>query len=61
MNQCGYVIERYGRYWKLTYPDGGWQRTRNRCEAERLAALHAVDYRAWVVEVQGGGAVAGGG
>lgn len=52
----GYVIEKFGQLWKLTYPDGGWQRTRPRREAERLAALHAEDYPTWVVEIRGGGA-----
>lgn len=51
----GYLIEKYGRRWKLTYPDGGWQRTSTRRDAERLAALHAQDLPAWVIEVQGGG------
>lgn len=50
-----YLIEKCGRRWKLTYPDGGWQRTSTRRDAERLAALHAQDRPAWVIEVQGGG------
>jgi len=49
-------IERCGRYWKLHYPDGGWQRTKTRGEAQRLADLYLDDYRAWVVEVRGDGA-----
>jgi hypothetical protein len=52
-------IERFGRYWKLTYPDGGWQRTKTRGEAQRLANLYLTDHQAWVVEVAGGGAAAG--
>ena len=59
MKRGGYLIEKYGRWWKLTYPDGGWQRTSTRGDAERLAALHAEDHRAWVVEVRGGGAEGG--
>ena len=48
----GYLIEKYGRRWKLTYPDA--QRTSTRRDAVRLAALHAEDYPGWAVEVQGG-------
>ena len=54
VNRRGYLIEKCGRRWKLTYPDGGWQRTSTRRDAVRLSALHAEDYPGWGVEVQGG-------
>ncbi len=49
-------IERFGTLWKLHYPDGGWQRTKTRREAQRLAALYLDDHQAWVAEVHGEGA-----
>jgi hypothetical protein len=52
----GYSVVRYGRYWKLTYPDGQWQRTRTKRDAHRLAALHFVDPAAWTIAVKGDGA-----
>ena len=51
----GYSVSRHGRYWKLTYPDGQWQRTKTRREAHRLAALHFIDRAAWVIAVTGDG------
>lgn len=52
----GYSVTRHGRYWKLTYPDGQWQRTKTRREAHRLAALHFIDRAAWAIAVKGDGA-----
>lgn len=54
----GYSVTRHGRYWKLTYPDGQWQRTKTRREAHRLAALHFIDPAAWAIAVKGDGASA---
>lgn len=54
----GYSVTRHGRYWKLTYPDGQWQRTKARREAHRLAALHFIDRAAWEIAVKGDGASA---
>jgi hypothetical protein len=51
-----YNVVKAGRYWVLTYPDGGWQRTKTRRDAHRLAALHFCDRSAWTIEVQGDGA-----
>ncbi|MDA0250181.1 MAG: hypothetical protein O3B27_11175 [Actinomycetota bacterium] len=52
----GYSATRLGRYWRLVYPDGHWQRTSTKREALRLAALHFADRSAWTVAVQGDGA-----
>lgn len=52
----GYTVTRHGRYWKLIYPDGGWQRTATKREAQRLAALHFIDRAAWTIAVRGDGA-----
>ena len=61
----GYVIEKRGRtsaagLWKLTYPDGTWQRTRTKRDAQRLADLHRTDRAAWTLEVRGSGATVDG-
>ena len=61
----GYVIERRGRtsatgLWKLTYPDGTWQRTRTKRDDQRLADLHRSDRAAWTLEVHGSGATVDG-
>jgi hypothetical protein len=61
----GYVIEKRGPtsatgLWKLTYPDGTWQRTRTKRDAQRLADLHRSDRAAWTLEVRGSGAIADG-
>ena len=53
----GYSVVKHGRYWKLTYPDGQWQRTTTKREAHRLAALHFIDPTAWTIAVMGDGAV----
>ena len=52
----GYTIARQGRWWRLVYPDGQWQRTRTKRDALRLAALHFADRAAWTTEVRGDGA-----
>jgi hypothetical protein len=52
----GYGVVKHGWYWKLTYPDGQWQRTRTKREAQRLAALHFIDRTAWTIAVSGDGA-----
>jgi len=57
----GYVIVKRGQtsatgLWKLTYPDGSWQRTRTKRDAQRLADLHRTDRAAWILEVRGSGA-----
>ena len=61
----GYVVEKRGRtsaagLWLLTYPDGSWQRTRTRRDAQRLADLHRSDRAAWTLEVAGSGATVDG-
>lgn len=53
-----YYVERWDNEpprnrWRLIYPDGGYQRTRNKRDAERLAKLHATDRPAWSKEVTG--------
>jgi hypothetical protein len=53
---AGYDVAKAGRYWVLNYPDGGWQRTKTRHDAHRLAALHFCDRAAWTIEVNGDGA-----
>ena len=53
----GYSVVRHGRYWKLTYPDGQWQRTTTKRAGHRVAALHFIDRAAWTIAVKGDGAV----
>ena len=53
-----YQIERYDQAqpsnrWRLIYPNGEYQRTRNKRDAMRLAELHATDNNAWSKEVKG--------